>query len=181
MGSFLAWEANQPTKWEFDGIRPIAMTGGTIAHSLISGNIIRSLNNRLAGGPCRAMGPDLQIRTSKTVRYPDAAVTCSPLLAKSRFFPDPIVIFEVSSDSTATDDRTTKLAEYRALASVQRYVMIEQDRAFATVIVRSEVAWQHVLVGRGGMLEMPELGIEVPMAELYDGLTLDEVSSPVER
>ncbi len=138
------------------------MTGGTFAHSLISGNTIRSLDNGLAGGSCRAMSPDLQIRTSTTVRYPDAAVTCSPLMAKSRLFPDPLVIFEVSSDSAASDDRTTQPAAYRALASVQRYVIIEQDRVFGTVIVRSELAWQHVLVGRGELLDMPEIGVAVP-------------------
>jgi len=49
---------------------------------------------------------------------------------------DPVVIFEVLSASTAGDDRTIKLAEYKSLPSVRRYVMLEQDRVFATVITQ---------------------------------------------
>lgn len=37
---FLAWEDRQELKFEFDGFRPVAMTGGTAAHSAIQRNII---------------------------------------------------------------------------------------------------------------------------------------------
>ena len=33
--SFLAWEERQELRYEFDGFRPIAMTGGTYAHAQI--------------------------------------------------------------------------------------------------------------------------------------------------
>ena len=33
---FLAWEERQPMRYEFDGIEPQAMTGGTAAHARIS-------------------------------------------------------------------------------------------------------------------------------------------------
>ena len=33
--SFLAWEERQELRYEFDGFRPIAMTGGTYAHARI--------------------------------------------------------------------------------------------------------------------------------------------------
>ena len=181
MESFLAWEELQSFKWEFDGVRPVAMTGGTLAHEVIQGNIIRALNNRLAGGPCRAIGPNLKIKTERTIRYPDGGVTCSPLVGSDRFLPDPVVIFEVLSQSTAGTDRTTKLDEYKAIPTVRRYVMLEQDSVFATSIVRIGADWQHQLIGRSGTLAFPELGIEVPMSELYDGLTFDEPSSGGER
>ena len=74
--------------------------------------------------------------------------------------------------STAGDDRTVKLAEYKSLPSVRRYVMLEQDRVFATVITRTDTGWDHALAGPDGTLVMPEIGVEIPMAELYDGLTL---------
>ena len=181
MERFLGWEALQSFKWEFDGVRPVAMTGGTAAHAIICANLLRILGNRLAGGPCRALGPDMQIRTATTVRYPDGAVTCVPIPADARALPDPVLVIEVSSPSTAIDDRTTKLREYRDIPSVQRYVMIEQDRVFATEIVRTPVGWQHQLTGRGGTLVFAELGVEVSMAELYDGLTFPEPSSDGER
>lgn len=32
---FLAWEAAQPAKWEFNGFEPVAMVGVRLAHSAI--------------------------------------------------------------------------------------------------------------------------------------------------
>ena len=169
---FLAWEAGQEVKWEFDGLQPVARTWGTFAHAVIQGNLIRSLNNRLAGTPCGAVGPDLRVLIGSSCRYPDVLVTCSPTAPNAVASTDPVVIFEVLSASTSGDDRTVKLAEYKSLRSVRRYVMLEQDRVFATVITRTGTGWDHALNGPDGTLAMPEIGVEIPMAELYDGLAL---------
>ena len=32
---FLAWEERQPLRYEFDGLQPAAMTGGTAAHATV--------------------------------------------------------------------------------------------------------------------------------------------------
>lgn len=169
---FLAWEAGQELKWEFDGLQPVAMTGGTFAHAVIQGNLVRALNNRLAGTPCRAVGPDLKVLIGSSCRYPDVLVTCTPTASNAVACIDPIVIFEVLSASTTSDDRTIKLAEYQSLPSVRRYAMLEQDRVFATVITRTDTGWDYALIGPDGMLAMPEIGVEIPMVELYDGLAL---------
>lgn len=169
---FLAWEAGQELKWEFDGFQPVAMTGGTFAHAVIQGNLVRALNNRLAGTPCRAVGPDLKVLVDSSYRYPDVLVTCTPTAPNAVAITDPVVIFEVLSNSTSGYDRTIKLAEYQALLSVRRCVLLEQDWMFATVITRTGTGWDHALVGPEGTLALPEIGVEVPMAELYDGLAL---------
>lgn len=169
---FLAWEASQESKWEFDGFQPVAMTGGTFAHAVIQGNLVRALNNRLVGTACRAVGPDLKVLIGSSCRYPDVLVTCTPTAPNAVVSADPVVIFEVLSASTSSDDRTVKLAEYKSLPSVRRYVMLEQDRVFATVITRTDTGWDHALIGRDSVLAMPEIGVEVSMTELYDGLDL---------
>lgn len=169
---FLAWEAKQDLRWEFDGFQPVAMTGGTVAHSVIQGNLITALNNRLRGKPCRPYGPDLKIEIGPKYRYPDAFVSCTPVGGPSTIVMDPVVIFEVLSESTARTDRTTKLMEYRSLPSVQRYVMLEQEQAVATVVTRNETGWSLEVLDGDGLLAMPEIGIEVAMADLYDGLDL---------
>ena len=122
---FLAWEERQELKWEFDGIRPVAMTGATFAHSLVQGNIITALNNRLRGSACRVCGPDMRVPTGQgRYRYPDAVVTCAPPALNALEIADPVVIFEVLSASTSTNDRTTKLSEYLSLPSLRHYVML---------------------------------------------------------
>ena len=167
---FFAWEADQELKWEFDGLQPIAMTGGTRAHAVVQANLLSALITRLRGKPCRAYGSDLKIQTGPGYRYPDASVSCTSFPDNETVVAEPVVIFEVLSASTSSDDRTTKLAEYQSLSSVQRYVMLEQDRVFATMITRTDAGWDHALVGQGGTLDMPEIAVEIPMAELYDGL-----------
>ena len=169
---FLAWEAKQELRWEFDGFEPIAMTGGTDAHAAIQVNILVALRNRLLGQPCYVRGSELKIRTGPGYRYPDAFVSCTPAARAATVAADPVVIFEVMSESTSRTDRTVKLAEYRALPSVQRYVMLEQDQAVATVFTRAETGWALERLDASGVLSMPEIGAEVPMAELYDGLDL---------
>jgi Uma2 family endonuclease len=75
---FLAWEAQQPLRYEFDGSQPIAMAGGTEEHAAIQRNLAIAIGGRLRGKPCRFYGRDLQIDTAHTLRYPDGFVVCSP-------------------------------------------------------------------------------------------------------
>lgn len=168
---FLDWEARQETKWEFDGLQPVAMAGGTAAHAAIVSNILTALNVRLRGKPCRPYGPDLRVPTADGTRfrYPDTLVTCKPLAANATEAPEPIVLFEVLSPSTEKEDRGPKLEEYLALPSLRRYVMLAQDRVHATVCERGPDGWLlSFKYGADAVLAMPETGIEaVPLDELY--------------
>jgi hypothetical protein len=88
---FLAWERRQELRHEFDGIRAVAMTGGTIAHSIIGTNLVWALEDRPAGKPCRAFRGDLKILAARRIRYPDALATRSPVSQQSGIVPDPVV------------------------------------------------------------------------------------------
>ncbi len=46
---FLAWADRQEGRYEFDGVRPVAMTGGTADHNRITINILAALRLRLRG------------------------------------------------------------------------------------------------------------------------------------
>ena len=119
---FLAWEERQEFRYEFDGFRPVAMTGGTIAHDVIGQNIRTDLTVRLRGSRCTPLGPNTKIAVAGRIRYPDALVVCSPLDRKATVIADPIVVFEVLGDSTAHIDYFEKLREYTAAPSIRRYV-----------------------------------------------------------
>jgi hypothetical protein len=79
LAEFLAWEERQELRYEFDGIRPVAMVGGTVAHSVIQANLIAALRIRLRGSPCRPSGSDPEIEVAGRIRYPDAFVVCTPV------------------------------------------------------------------------------------------------------
>ncbi len=167
---FLAWERTQELRWEFDGHAPVAMTGGTVAHSVIGTNLVELLRDRLRGRPCRAFRGDLKILVNGRVRYPDALVTCSPVADDSDIIPEPVVVFEILSPSTNRTDRVAKNAEYRATPSIRRYVMLEQDTAAATVFERSGDDWMGHLQTGDVVLAMPEIGVELRLADIYEGL-----------
>jgi Uma2 family endonuclease len=173
LAEFLEWEQNQELRYEFDGVQPVAMTGGTAAHASIQANLAISLGGRLRGKPCAFFGSDLKIEVAGRIRYPDGFVVCSPVSNKSTIVADPVVIFEILSPSTSSTDRILKNREYAATPSVRRYVILEQDRVAATVFARIEGDWVgHVLL-EDEILAMPEIGLEIPLAEFYQGLVLD--------
>ena len=169
---FLDWEERQELRYEFDGIRPEAMTGGTFEHDRISINLAASLVNRLRGKPCQPHGSNLKIQVMGSIRYPDAYVTCGATKRGSTVAPDPVVIFEVLSKGTARKDRTVKNREYASTASVRRYVMLEQVEVGGTMFERVGDDWVGHILAADSVVAMPEIGIELPLAELYDGLDL---------
>ncbi len=172
LAEFLAWEERQELRWEFDGFEPVAMTGGTRAHEIIAGNVRFSVQSRLPGTPCRVFGPTMKIEVAGRIRYPDAFVVCTPGPPKSTVVRDPVVVFEVLTDSTSRTDRIEKLREYGATASVQRYVILEQDAIAAMVFVRKGSDLVAETLTAEDTLRMPEIGVEVPMAEFYAGIEL---------
>ena len=100
-----------------------------------------ALKARLRGKPCRPYGGELKIEVAGRIRYPDAFVTCTPGAANDKIVTDPVVIFEILSESTNRQDRVTKNEEYRLTPSVQRYVMLEQGEPAATVFTREGERW----------------------------------------
>ncbi len=174
LDEFLAWEDRQEFKHEFDGSWPVAMAGGTDAHAAIQANLAIAVGGRLRGKPCRFRGSDLKIEVVGRIRYPDGFVVCSPRQLDAKVVRDPVVIFEVLSPSTATADQFVKNREYEATPSVRRYVMLAQDQIAATVFTREDGDWIGRSFGEDATLAMPEIGIEVPLAELYADLDLSQ-------
>jgi Uma2 family endonuclease len=174
LAEFLEWEERQPLRYEFDGVGPVAMTGGTRAHARIQRNLAFALTGRLRGSPCEFLGSDLKFQVAEGhVRYPDGMVVCSPGEQKATVVYDPVVVFEVLSPSTSADDRIVKAREYQATPSVLRYVMLEQDRAGALVFIRSLDRWTHEILIADSVLALPEIGVELPLAELYEGVDFE--------
>jgi Uma2 family endonuclease len=167
---FFTWAETQSIRYEFDGTRPVAMTGATSGHNRITRNLITALTNRLQTGPCEPLGSDAAVETiNKAVRYPDALVTCSKLDNDGRLTPGVVVIFEVLSPSSGRIDRYTKVVEYAAVSSIRRYVIIESTSANLTVLTRSTASdpWLTSVLTGNDILRISEIGIEIPVSEIY--------------
>ncbi len=173
LAEFLDWEERQELRYEFDRFQPVAKTGGTAGHDDIIGNLRSGLKNRLAGTPCRPFGPNLKIVAGNgKVRYPDVLVACSPVPRNATIVGRPVIVFEVVSHDNQRTDRIEKVQDYRATASIQRYVILEQDYVGATDFARQGEDWIATTIGAGDVLRLPEIGIELPLDECYGGLDL---------
>jgi Uma2 family endonuclease len=172
---FLAWEEHQELRYEFDGWEPVAMTGGTDRHEAIGGTLRALLQVQLRGKPCRVRGPTLKVEVMGRVRYPDAFVYCAPVPPGETVIREPVVVFEVLSPGTSRTDRIEKLREYQATATIQRYVILEQDSIAAMVFTRRGDGWDVRPVTAGDVLAMPEIDVTLPLADIYADVTLPEI------
>ena len=148
------------------------MTGGTYEHDAIQVNLVRALGNRLAGKPCRTHGNSVKIEVMGRIRHPDAFVTCTPISRGALVLHEPVVILEVLSKGRARTDRLLKNRECASTASVRCYIMLEQDAAVATVFRRVGGEWVGHTVGDDAVLDMAEIGISLPLLDLYEDVDL---------
>jgi Uma2 family endonuclease len=170
---FFDWAEAQNARYEFDGFEPVAMTGGNLNHNSIAFNIHRALHARLRGTGCRPWGLDAGVATiGDTVRYPDGVVTCSPAPGLSRLVPDPVIVFEVISPTSGHVDRIVKVREYNAVDSIRRYVIVESASVGLIVHQRPDSGhqWTVTTMVADDLLLLPEIGAEIPVAELYEGV-----------
>jgi Uma2 family endonuclease len=177
---FFSWAETQDVGYEFDGFQPVAMTGGNVGHSRVIRRLHRALDARLRGGPCEPLGPDAGVETvNKAIRYPDALITCSKADGRDRLVPGVVIVFEVLSPTSGRVDRIVKVREYAAVPSIRRYVILESSSVGLMVMERSstEQVWLTTVLTNDDILRMPEIGIEVPVAEIYEGIEFPDQDS----
>jgi len=180
---YLDFEATSETKHDYvDGylVDVRAMAGTTVDHSRIERNWIMALSKRLDGKPCEAFGSSLKVRAAKRTnyRYPDLSVGCKPLQfddreSTSRTLLNPTLVVEILSDSTGSEDRGQKFTEYREIESFREYVLTSQSAPSVEVFYkRDDGQWLfNFSSGLEASIKLLSLGIEVPLSEIYAGVT----------
>ena len=174
---FLDWAERQDGRFEFDGAGPVAMVGGTNDHSAIALNIGSGLRTRLRGTGCRVFGESAAVETANGgLRYPDVSVTCSAVEGTARKVNCVVVVFEVVSPSSGRMDHYTKVGEYAGVASILRYVIVESTAAAILVMSRSAAGenFTAMPLQAGDVLALPEIGVTLPVDEIYEDIDFGE-------
>jgi Uma2 family endonuclease len=85
-------------------------------------------------------------------------------------------VFEIVSPNTSRTDRVLKVREYTAVPSIRRYVILESTSVGLTVLRRErpDEAWRLTTLISDHILRMPEISIEIPVAEFYEDLDFQE-------
>lgn len=173
LDEFLAWEREEPERYEFDGLVARLMTGGSLDHSTIASKLWTALDNKLRGTGCRPFRGDAKIIANQNVRYPDLSVTCSPIAGSDDIVPDPVVVIEILSPSTERDDRGRKKFDYFATPSIRQYAIVEQDERRIDLYTRTETAWIDEVITGNAVLNLSAVGVAIPLDTIYEDTELD--------
>jgi Uma2 family endonuclease len=162
-------------RFEYDRGRIVQqMTGGTLAHSLISQRFISAFERRLDAVAWAVTGHSRGVETLATVRCPDVLVEPMSGALKGLSTEIPAVVVEVLSPTTEEMDLNVKLSEYRGIASLQAYIAASQDEARCWVWLRAADKFipemPSEIAGLGRSIGIPSLAVSIPLEEIYRGI-----------
>jgi Uma2 family endonuclease len=122
---YVALELQSPTKHEFINGEIYAMAGGSEEHSALAAEVLRVLGNAVGDRPCRVHTADLRIYVEAVglATFPDGGVVCGPLQqhepSPKATALNPMVLVEVTSDSSEDYDNGEKLEYYKTIPSLR--------------------------------------------------------------
>jgi Uma2 family endonuclease len=169
--TFLAWVEGRDGRHELDDGHVVMMTGGTRGHERLIRRLAAALEKRLDVDRWEVLTSNFAVDLGpKTVRYPDIVVDAAGGSTNDLTATAPILIAEVISPSSATDDLGDKAAQYLRLFGLSAYLVLAQDEAKAWIWVRGASgfpAGPSVVAGDDGTIRIEPLGIALPLAEIY--------------
>jgi Uma2 family endonuclease len=149
------------------------MTGASSQHDLVVVNLIPLLRKQLRGSRCRPTTDDIALRAAiRTVRRPDVAVECGPLVQDTYEAHEPKFVAEVLSLSTTDIDRFRKLEEYKCRPTLAYILLLETRAPKATLYRRSDDGeWRtERFEGLETAIALPQIGAELALREVYEDL-----------
>jgi Uma2 family endonuclease len=171
---FLAWVQGREGRYELAERRVVMMTGGSRGHGVIMRRLASSLEKRLDGTRWTVLTSDFGVDLGpRTIRYPDVVVDSVGGSFDDLVATAPTLIAEIVSPSSATYDLGDKAAEYLRLPSLTAYLVLAQDEPKAWVWVRGAAGFSpgpEVIAGDDARIEIPPLGVDLPLSEIYAGV-----------
>lgn len=163
-------------RWELLDGEAVLMAPQSERHQGIVANLLDCVRPRARKNNCRAL-PGLGLINDEIGDYapiPDVVVRCGPML-DGGYAKDAVFLAEVLSPSTMNNDRGRKLDFYRKLSTLRTILVIYQDEVRVEAWQRDGDEWRReVRQGRGASLDLPELGGTLALADIYEGIPLDD-------
>jgi Uma2 family endonuclease len=171
--TYLEEERKATTKSEFYQGEIFAMAGATKEHNKIVASIIIAVGQFLKDRQCSIFPSDIRVHVEENTlyTYPDITIACE----EEKYLDDtfdtllnPTVLFEVLSPSTEDYDRGTKFKLYRAIPSLQNYVMISSTEMLAEVYTRSGDTWILTTAkSKEDKIHISAIEYDLPLADVY--------------
>lgn len=130
-------------RWEIINGVPYMQSAPTWQHQAVSIQLASQFNDYLKGNPCRVFTAPFDLcipeldesdeEISNIISQPDIVVVCEESkLRKTGYFGVPSLIIEISSPSTARNDRLFKFNKFEK-AGVKEYWIVEPDTKLVSV------------------------------------------------
>jgi len=171
---YLVFERQATEKHEFvDGII-YAMSGASEEHNLVAGNVFGEIRQCFKGRSCKAYISDMRVKVNESdYVYPDVIAVCGDAQFEDNTFDtlsNPTVIIEILSDSTERYDKGRKAELYRALPTVQDYVLISQTHCYMEHYHRQTATqWLFTIISQmDEKLTLPSVNVTIAVQDIYD-------------
>jgi Uma2 family endonuclease len=173
---YVAVELESSIKHEFLDGEIYAMAGGSEDHSALSAQVLRALGNAIGDRPCRAHTSDLRLYVEAVglATFPDGSVVCGGVqhheASPKATALNPMVLLEVTSDSSEDYDTGAKLEYYRSIPSLRDYIIVShRERRIIVHSRRPEAGWTSRVAISGGRVTVESLSVELVVDEIYRG------------
>jgi len=179
-GEYLAMERSAlDIKHELFNGEIFAMVGAGRNHNRININLIAKLYNKFETDKfaCNLLSNDMRVKLEDSYAYPDVVIYCGDAEFEDNEFDtltNPIAIIEILSDSTEAFDRGKKFAYYRAISTLQEYILISQYEYHVEQYTRMDDGWKYrSYVNTDQSLKMESVNYELSLSEIYLNIEFD--------
>lgn len=147
------------------------MVGASQVPNLIAGASYFALYGHLRGTACRVFSGTMKLRIGADFYYPDVLVTCDKSDVEPLYVERPSLIVEVLSSSTVMRDTHEKLLAYQSIASLQEYVLVEQDRREVRIYRRAGGTWEVASFTGTDSFRLASIDLHVSLDEIYGSVS----------
>ncbi|MBE9078786.1 Uma2 family endonuclease [Romeria aff. gracilis LEGE 07310] len=177
---YLAQEETAEFRSEYRDGEIVPMTGGSINHNQIAGNIYAFLKFMLRKTDFKPYIGDLRlwIPEHRLYTYPDVfLIQGQPVFQGQRTdtILNPCLIVEVLSKSTKDYDRTDKFRYYRSIPSFQEYVLINQYKLEIEHYLKTEEnSWLfRIYESEAEKIMLASTGVEIRVDDIYENVSFN--------
>ncbi len=173
---YLKLEEQDHVRYEYYKGEVFAMAGASLNHGDIVYNLNASIKSVFSKRGCRSFQESykLELLQDSYYVYPDVVLTCDPEDVKAEYIlKHPVLIAEVLSPSTESYDRKIKFHRYNRLQSLKYFLFISQERPFAELYSRPDVAtlFQFQFFDKmEDFINFPELDFQLQLQDIYEGI-----------
>lgn len=173
---YLEIERKADFRSEYVNGEMLAMAGASREHNRITLNLGSALTEKLRATPCEPFTTDMRVQISATrYTYPDVVAACEPEFQDSSLdvLINPLVIIEVLSPTTESDDRGWKFAHYRRSPTLTDYIMVAQNRPSVEHYSRhGQDLWTlREYTSLSDILLLESLSCEIRLEDIYERIT----------